>query len=169
MTTFRQTVLFGILCLELSFGALFAQSNLPSSPAAPVKNSSSIDHRRTGSFQMPRRASLYYQSLWGIDSFVVKTAESGELIRFSYRVVNPGKSKAIFDKKEDPFLYDERAHVRLVVPSLEKVGALRQTSSNPVEGQSYWMAFSNTGRPVKKGDQVSVVIGRFRVDGLTVQ
>jgi len=54
-----------------------------------------------------------------------------------------------------------------VVPSLEKVGQLRQ-SSTPQVGKSYWMAFSNKGRLVKRGDRVSVVIGRFRADGLVV-
>jgi hypothetical protein len=30
------------------------------------------------------------------------------------------------------------------------------------------MAFSNKGRHVKQGDHVSVVIGKFRADGLVV-
>jgi len=64
-------------------------------------------------------------------------------------------------------LIDPRAQVKLVVPSLEKVGQLRQ-SSTPQAGKSYWMAFSNKGRLVKRGDRVSVVIGRFRADGLVV-
>jgi len=54
-----------------------------------------------------------------------------------------------------------------VVPSLEKVGKLRQ-SSTPQAGKSYWMAFSNKGRLVKRGDRVNVVIGKFRADGLVV-
>ena len=99
----------------------------------------------------------------------VKLAESGELVRFSYRAVDEEKAKSLSDKKIAPYLYDIQAHVQLVIPSLEKIGALRQVSSTPVAGQFYWMAFSNTGRPVKKGDHVSVVIGKFRVDGLIVQ
>jgi hypothetical protein len=54
-----------------------------------------------------------------------------------------------------------------VVPSLEKVGQLRQ-STTPEAGKSYWMAFSNKGRLVKRGDHVSVVIGKFRADGLMI-
>jgi len=50
---------------------------------------------------------------------------------------------------------------------LEQVGQLRQ-STDPEEGKSYWMAFSNKGRPVKRGDNVSVVIGTFKADGLVV-
>jgi hypothetical protein len=45
---------------------------------------------------------------------------------------------------------------------------LRQ-SSTPVAGKSYWMAFSNTGRLLKRGDRVDVVIGNFHAKGLIVE
>jgi len=54
-----------------------------------------------------------------------------------------------------------------VVPRMEKIGQLRQTGT-PEAGKAYWMAFSNKGRPVKKGDRVDVVIGQFRAQGLVV-
>jgi hypothetical protein len=44
---------------------------------------------------------------------------------------------------------------------------LRQ-SADPQEGKSYWMAFSNKGRLVKRGDRVNVVIGQFHADGLVI-
>jgi hypothetical protein len=87
--------------------------------------------------------------------------ESGEIIRFAYRVLDADKAKSLNDKKSEPSLIDLGAGVKLVVPSLEKVGQLRQ-SSTPVEGKTYWMAFSNKGRHVKPGHRVSVVIGNFR-------
>ncbi len=114
-----------------------------------------------------RRALMYYEGVWGIDSLTVKWAESGEIIRFSWRVLDPEKAKPINDKKSEPSLIDPQAGVSLVVPSLEKVGQLRQ-SSTPVAGKSYWMAFSNSGRRVKRGDRVDVVIGPFRATGLVV-
>jgi hypothetical protein len=113
------------------------------------------------------RAGRYYRLVWGVDSLSVKWAESGEIIRFSYRVLDADKAKVLNDKKNEPSLIDPQAGVRLVVPSLEKVGQLRQ-SSTPEAGKSYWMAFSNKGRRVKRGDRVSVTIGQFRADGLVV-
>jgi len=56
-----------------------------------------------------------------------------------------------------------------VVPSLEKVGQLRQAPHTIEAGKSYWMAFSNSGRPVKPGDHVDVVVGNFRANGLIVE
>jgi hypothetical protein len=97
----------------------------------------------------------------------VKWTESGEVIRFSYRVLDAEKAKALNDKKNEPSLIDPQAGVKLVVPSLEKVGQLRQ-SSPPEAGKAYWMAFSNKGRRVKRGDHVDVVIGSFQAQGLVV-
>jgi hypothetical protein len=111
--------------------------------------------------------SLSLGMVWGVDSLDVKWTESGEVIRFSYRVLDPEKAKVLNDKKNEPSLIDPQAGVRLVVPSLEKVGQLRQ-SSTPEAGKVYWMAFSNKGRLVKRGHQVDVVIGTFRGEGLVV-
>jgi hypothetical protein len=102
-----------------------------------------------------------------VDSLSVKWAESGEVIRFSYRVLDADKAKPLNDKKNEPLLVDPQAGVKLIVPSLEKVGQLRQASP-PEAGRSYWMAFSNKGRVVKRGDRVDVVIGKFRAEGLVV-
>ena len=113
------------------------------------------------------RAGKYYELVWGVDSLSVKWTESGEVIRFTYRVLDADKAKALNDKKSEPFLIDPRAGVKLVVPSLEKVGQLRQ-SSTPEAGKAYWMAFSNKGRLVRRGDHVRVVIGKFQADGLVV-
>jgi hypothetical protein len=113
------------------------------------------------------RAGLYYKAVWGIDSLSVKWAESGELIRFSWRVLDPAKARVLNDKKLAPSLIDPKAGVSLVVPVMEKVGQLRQ-SQPPEAGRSYWMAFSNKGRPVRRGDRVDVVVGPFRAENLAV-
>ena len=113
------------------------------------------------------RAELRYNVVWGVDALNVKLAESGEIIRFSYRVLDAARAETLNDAKLEPKLVDPAARVSLVIPSLEKVGKLRQ-SSPPIEGRSYWMAFSNKGRLVKRGDHVTVIIGQFRAEGLVV-
>ena len=152
--------------------ALAAQTNsnpapqpAPAKPAAPAAKAAPF---RFPENKLPPRVERYYATLWGIDSLGVKSVESGELIRFSYRVVDPAKATTINDKSLKPALIDEQRHVSLVIPTLEKVGQLRQ-SSTPEAGKSYWMAFSNAGGYVKKGDRVRVEIGNFKADGLVVQ
>jgi hypothetical protein len=138
-------------------------SNQPASrKSAPV-----VPHRYHTK-KVSNRAQQYYSLVWGIDTLTVKSVESGELIKFTYRVIDPNKARVLNDKKNEPFLIDPRAGVKLVVPSLEKVGQLRQ-SSKPEAGKVYWMAFSNKGRPVKPGHFVDVSIGLFRANGLIVQ
>jgi len=157
---------------KMQLAALFAASFfVPSvqsqtAPAQPTPSTSHAERFRSG--QLPNRAREYYALIWGIDSLVVKSAESGELIRFSYRVIDADKAKMLNDKKAEPALVDPAAGVRLVVPSMEKVGKLRQSSS-PENGKSYWMAFSNKGGYVRPGHRVNVVIGEFHADGLVVE
>ena len=137
------------------------QSNAPAGRPAPAWQGSQMNH-------LSRRAEMYYEGVWGVSELRVKTAESGELIRFNYRVVDPEKAAALNDKKAEPELFDAQARVKLVVPQMEKVGKLRQ-SSTPKAGMTYWMAFSNPTGAVKSGHRVDVVIGSFRANNLVVE
>jgi hypothetical protein len=118
--------------------------------------------------KVPMQAHKYYEGVWGVDSLTVKYTESGEIIRFSYRVLDAEKAATLNDKKTEPSLSDPQAGVKLVVPQMEKIGQLRQ-SSTPIAGKSYWMAFSNSGRRVKPGHRVDVQIGNFHAEGLLVE
>ena len=113
------------------------------------------------------RAGVFYRTVWGVDGLGVKWGESGEVIRFSYRVLDAQKAAALNDKRFAPSLIDPKAGVSLVVPQLENVGQLRQSAA-PEDGKSYWMVFSNKGRLVKRGDHVAVVIGPFKAENLVV-
>jgi hypothetical protein len=168
----RKVVLTNLLLC----GALWAQSaakpstdsttNPPTAqtPAPAAKTATQSPYRPN---RFAGRAGTYYRLVWGVDSLAVKWTESGEVIKFTYQVLDADKAKMLNDKKNEPSLIDPQAGVKLVVPSLEKVGQLRQ-SSTPEAGKSYWMAFSNKGRRVKRGDHVIIVIGQFRADGLVV-
>lgn len=163
-------MLFAAVVSFLTVSNAFAQSSPASKNAvAPAATAQKTPvPTRWGANNVPRQAQLYYLSLWGIDSLKVKYTESGEMIRFTYRVVEPTKAAQLNDGKAEPFLYDPQAGVKLVVPQMEKVGKLRQ-SSTPIAGKSYWMAFSNAGRRVKPGDRVSIEIGTFRAINLAVE
>jgi hypothetical protein len=162
-------VLLGAFLASSLISAAHAQSAQDSEkPAAPTTKSSAPtapSHYQPDRFA--GRAGEYYRLVWGVDSLSVKWTESGEVIRFSYRVLDADKAKALNEKKSEPSLIDPKAGVKLVVPSLEKVGQLRQTAT-PEPGKSYWMAFSNKGRLVKRGNHVDVVIGPFKAEGLVV-
>jgi hypothetical protein len=153
----------GILAGGMLFSTAHAQS---AAQAGKPQVAGAPSHYQPNRFA--RRANVYYSLVWGVDALNVKTTEAGEIIRFGYRVLDPDKAKLLNDGKLEPALVDPRAGVQLVVPALEFVGKLRQ-SSPPEAGRFYWVAFSNKGRRVKRGDHVSVVIGKFRADGLVVE
>lgn len=113
------------------------------------------------------RANIYYGTIWGVDSLSVRLVESGQLVRFTYRVVDPARARLLGDKQTEARLDDAKAGVSLVVPTMEKVGPLRQTAALEA-GRSYWMTFSNKGRLVVRGDRVDVAIGPFKASNLVV-
>jgi hypothetical protein len=156
-------------------GAVAAAANTAASGSAKAKPTTKVvastasgkkSHFPRGG--MPESARGQYAIKWGVDQLSAKLTESNELVRFTYRVIDPKKAAPLQDHAAAPSMLDARARVALQVPTMEKVGPLRQQMA--VEsGKTYWVAFSNKGFPVKTGDPVSVVIGSFRVDGLIVQ
>jgi ABC-type Fe3+-hydroxamate transport system substrate-binding protein len=141
----------------------------PGTPSAKQeRRTSTIKPARYRTVGMPASAARTYALAWGVDQLSAKLAESGQVVRVSYRVTDADKAKALHDKVASPYLLDERVHAMLQVPVMEKVGPLRQAGP-PEFGKSYWMVFSNKGSLVKAGHRVSVVIGPVRIDGLVVQ
>ena len=173
-TSTKSILLAGTLAGSFVCVSAVAQSTAPAGSTPPASSPSASSATATSApfhfheNRPPRRAEMYYKSVWGVDSLRVKEAESGEMIRFTWRVLDADRAKTIHDKKLEPVLIDPQAGVKLIVPSLEKVGQLRQ-SSTPIVGKSYWMAFSNKGHVVKPGDHVTVRIGNFHADDLMVE
>jgi hypothetical protein len=113
------------------------------------------------------RGMKFYKRLYGIDNLAVRVTASGALLRFSYRVVDANKATVVNDKTLPPYLIDEKTGAKLVIPMMEKVGTLRQTST-PQNGREYWMVFSNKG-VIQRGNRVDIVIGSFHVEGLVAE
>jgi hypothetical protein len=165
---FNQKVNALLLACALLGGATASPS---SAQLAPENTAKAVDasvptHYKPN--QPSKRAGEYFGLIWGVEGLSVKAVESGALIRFSYRVLDPGKAGILNDKRVDAFLVAPALGVRLSIPSLEKVGQLRQGATEEA-GKSYWMAFSNPRRTVKRGDHVNIVIGQFHADGLVVE
>lgn len=110
----------------------------------------------------------YYAATLGVDSLSVRRTNSGNLIRFGYRVVDPDKANVLNDRQATPVLIGHRSGAVLQVPVMDKVGPLRQ-ATRPQAGKEYWMVFSNKGDVVASGERVSVVVGELRIDGLRIE
>ena len=132
--------------------------------AAPVKATS----KPASSANWHAFDSTYYKRKWGVEIIGVRLVSSRGMLRFDYRVLDAAKAKTLNDKKFNPYLVDEVTGSKLGVPEMDKVGKLRQ-SSEPENGQIYWMVFGNPSQLVKAGNRVDVVIGDFRVEGIVVE
>jgi hypothetical protein len=110
----------------------------------------------------------FYSEVWGVDKLRANYTSSGNLIKFSYRVIQPKLAKTLGDHENSPELIGIRSNAVLHIPTMEKIGQLRQMSAAEAD-KDYWMVFSNKGNLVRPGDEVSVIIGKFRADGLIVE
>jgi len=104
---------------------------------------------------------------WGIQIEGIRLSAEGYMLDFRYRVTDPEKAKALFDRREKPYLIDQATGAKFIVPGPPKVGPLR-TSNPPQTDRTYFILFANPGRYVKQGNKVTVVIGDFRAEDLTV-
>lgn len=153
---------FALGCALLSQACL-AQSQAPV-PAANGVNKTSPYH----GMKLSEKARAYYPAAWGVDHLRVTYTNSGNLIRFSYRVVEPRLAKALGDHEFTPYLYAPHSHAMLQIPTMEKIGQLRQLGADQAN-EEYWMVFSNKGNLVRRGERVNVIIGKFHADGLLVE
>jgi hypothetical protein len=133
--------------------------------ASPARARKASPYRPAGATPGARK---FYAATLGIDDLKVRRTNSGNLIRFSYRVVDPGKARVLGDRQVAPYLVGHTSHAMLQVPVMDKVGPLRQ-AARPEAGKEYWMVFSNKSDLVRNGERVSVVVGSLRIDGLRVE
>ncbi len=108
---------------------------------------------------------------WGVEVEGIRLTAAGHMLDFRFRVIDPDKAAPLVERKNRAYLIDQLTGVELEVPSMPRVGMLRQTVSHgkPRSGSTFFIMFANTGGLVKKGGKVTVAINEFRAEGLTVE
>ncbi len=99
----------------------------------------------------------------------LRLSANGYMVDFRYKVLDPEKAATLGDPKAKPYIVDQATGAKLVVPRSPKVGPLRQSAENLTAGKVYFTMFSNTGKAVKAGSKVTVVIGDFKAENLVVE
>jgi hypothetical protein len=150
----------GLVCS--SFGARAG----PAPQAAP--SAAAVGQHAVHAAPRSRRGEAFYAVTYGVDQLQVRSVSSGESLEFRYRVLDAVKASVLNDKRATPYLIDQKSGARLTVPTVEKIGTLRQVA-DPEPGREYWMLFANAGKLVKPGQRVDIVIGAFRATSLTVE
>ncbi len=112
---------------------------------------------------------LSLEKKWGIKIVAIRLSAKGYMLDFRYKVIDPKKSLPIFDPKINPYIIDQASGAKCFVPSAPKTGSLRQKTRNPEANRDYFILFANPGRLVKAGNKVTLVIGDFKAENLTVE
>ena len=105
---------------------------------------------------------------WGVEVLSIRTTASGYLLDFRYRVHDADKAAPLLDRRIKPYIEVDKSDARLGVPVTNKLGALRQSTQHVIPDRNYFILFTNPGRHVVPGDRVSVVIGDFVAEDLSV-
>src|SRR5258708_10583793 len=111
-------LLAGVLASGILVLRAGAQSPAPSGTTAQAAQPSAAAGAayRNQPAKMANRARAYYGLVWGVESLRVKAVESGEIIRFSYQVIDSDRAKTLNDKNLEPALIDPGKRVKLVDP-----------------------------------------------------
>ncbi len=142
-------------CLMCAWAALVGLPGLASGPEEPAPAPAA-------------GAGQTFEQRWGIEVLGIRLTAEGYMLDFRYRVLDPEKARPVFNRSVKPYLLHEGTGAKFMVPAPPKVGPLR-ASSNFEPNRNYFMLFANPGRFVKRGDHVSIIVGEFKAEHLTVE
>ncbi len=115
-----------------------------------------------------------YQALeekWGVRPASIRLTASDYFVDFRYLITDSEKAKKVLARSKENqeiYLLVQKTGKKFPVP-VTKLGPLKSSALNPKLGRQYTVLFSNVGKAIKKGDKVSVVIGHFKAENLTVE
>ena len=115
------------------------------------------------------KSAEFIKEKWGVGKFIVRHTSAGYMLDVRYRVFDKEKAKPLFDRKVRPFAIEEKSSVKYGVPASPKVGFLRQAPQHIKENKEYFLMIANPGKRIKPGDKLTLVIGDFRIEHLTVE
>lgn len=113
-------------------------------------------------------SNIELEDKWGVRVESIRLTAAGHLVDFRYRVIDPEKAAILMKRGTATYLLDETTGTKLPVP-VTKVGQLRGTGTLPQANRVYTVMFNSGGGLIQQGSVVTVVIGDFKAEHLTVQ
>ncbi|MBN1355566.1 multicopper oxidase domain-containing protein [bacterium] len=105
----------------------------------------------------------------GIQIEAIRRSADDHLLDVRFRVLDTEKASAMFDFRNEIALIHEKTGTRLMIPNTPKAGKLRPTRRGTAEGKTYFILFRNSGRLVRSGEAVTLIVGNTRIRHLNVQ
>ena len=154
-----------VLCLGALLGAMSAAKAEVSDPVA--RKTVGVAMNGVSTNVIAATAAKELEAKWGIQITALRISAAGNVIDFRYRVTDSDKASALGNSKLKPALIDKATGKSLFVPNT-KAGQMRSTGQKLAAGKTYTALFTNPGKLVKSGSKVTIVIGDFRAEDLTV-
>jgi len=152
-------IILAVLLSVVGAGSLAYTTFVADEPATP---------ETAGTDARAEALALELAEQWGIEITSIRLTAHNHMIDYRYRVLDAQKATDLFKRQIKPHLIHQKTGKVLAVPETAKLGPLRN-SNIPKDGKIYWMFFGNAGKLVQSGDEVTVVIGEFRVEDLVVE
>ncbi len=108
------------------------------------------------------------EKAYGIKIDSIRLSAANYMMNFKFTVLDTDKVMPLMDHKLDPYVVQEKTGSKFAVPFSPKIGALRSAPKFPKAGGNYYFIFGNPGGYVKAGDLVTIIIGDFKAEHLTV-
>ena len=105
---------------------------------------------------------------YGVEIQRVSLSAADYMLDFRYKVTDVEKAAPILNRSVKPYLLVQKNGIKLPVPSTPKLGSIRQHTKAPEVNRIYFVFFKNVSKMVKRGDKVTIVIGDFRAENITV-
>ena len=116
---------------------------------------------------MPEQRALIEQ--WGVEALKVTLTANDYMVDFRYKVIDAKKAATVVNPKDQPFIHQSSTGLTRVVPAPANVGALRHTGKNLKAGKNYFVLFANPEKTIKRGDKITLVMGKYKLENVTVQ
>lgn len=135
----------------------------PSAPIASAEIPSTQFSQERGI--APQHAQIALRDRWGIDVSSVRLTAGGTALDVRYQVLDPSKAAGMHNLGGETYLLDQISGKNLA----SRAPAQPLVTQELAPGRTYFMLFPNPGRLVRKGGQVTLVVGGVRTERLPVQ
>lgn len=103
---------------------------------------------------------------WGVRIIGARLTANSYMIDFRYKVIDAKKASPLMDRNAKPYMIDEVNNAKVNAGD-SSMGSLR---SRGIEvNRSYFVLFGNPGGAIRPGSKVTVIIGDFKVEHVTVE
>lgn len=146
--------------VAMSVVALFCFSGCATTPKeAPMKSPKEIsadDHQNL-------------EDQWGVKVVSVRLTAANNLINMKYRMIDADKVYSMVKLKDKPYLVHQDSGRRFTVPRLPKVGSLASNYRKAGPDRTLFTMFTNVGQTIKRGDKITIVMGKIRIKDVVME